>query len=339
MNAPGGHHGSRTGLYELHAQPRDERGGRLRSRRHVADQRQRVAAARRSGVAARRAGRPRCRPTWRRCEPASSGPGPCCVRSPVPLPRRSRRPTGLAKLAAFRKAAERHRPRRAASRARRSTWPSPTGPNAAGVHQDACTHCGDCVAGLQRRGQDHHPHDLPARRLAPRRPDLHRGVGALLLERAGRALGRAPRAARPRPRALRRTRSVHHRGHRRARRRQPRLDRDPAALGPRGAARCRTGWAGGSPATATCSASATTATDEVDGVGWGDRPRSRAGRSDHHRAGRPARRRPTSTDGPGRRGGRHPRWAGVRHAGGDGGRGRVRRPHRRPDAGRARPSG
>ena len=112
---------------------------------------------------------------------------------------------------------------------------------------------------LQLRRQEHADHELPPRRPESRRGDLHADQGAPR-RAARRTLARALRAGRRRARRLRRAGDVRRRRHRRDRGGRARLDGDPAALARDAACRCRARSAPASAATATSSRSATTPT-------------------------------------------------------------------------------
>jgi cholesterol oxidase len=144
INAPGGRLGSRTGLYELHHNPEMNvvvgcgLGGTSLINANVSlppDPRvwdlTAWPAALRDDLASVEVGMARARAMLRP--------------TPTPVPPIDP-PEGLAKLAQLRKAA--------AGIGEADAFSVPpinvaftAGPNAAGVHQDACTHCGDCVAG------------------------------------------------------------------------------------------------------------------------------------------------------------------------------------------------
>ncbi len=144
VNAPGGRHGSRTALVELHANPEMNvvvgcgLGGTSLINANVSlppDDRvwqlDAWPAALQADLASVERGIDRARAMLR--------PNPVPV-EPVPPP------DGLAKLAQLRKAAEGIGEGGCFSRPPINVAFT-AGPNAAGVHQDACTHCGDCVAG------------------------------------------------------------------------------------------------------------------------------------------------------------------------------------------------
>ena len=144
VNAVGGHHGSRTGLYELHANPEMNvvvgcgLGGTSLINANVSlppdDRVWQLDAwptALQQDLASVDAGMARARAMLR----------PSSVVPPPDAPGE-----GLAKLDALRRAAD------GTGRGAAFTHPPinvafTEGPNAAGVHQKACTHCGDCVAG------------------------------------------------------------------------------------------------------------------------------------------------------------------------------------------------
>src|SRR3954447_4126690 len=144
LNAPSGHHGPRTGLFEVHHNPEMNvvvgcgLGGTSLINANVSlppdDRVWKLDAwpsALQADMAAVHEGIERARAMLRP--------------SPVPLPA-DPPPTGLAKLGVFRQAAE--RTGRGAEFSRPPINVAFTsGPNAAGVHQDECTHCGDCVSG------------------------------------------------------------------------------------------------------------------------------------------------------------------------------------------------
>ena len=127
---------------------------------------------------------------------------------------------------------------------------------------------------LQRRLQEHGAGDVSCRRLPPRRRDLHRDA-RIARAPGARALARLLRAARSRPRKVRRRRSVGHLRRRRACRRHARLDGDPAALARGRAAGFRPGSASASPATATSSPSPTTTTCRSTASASASRPSPR----------------------------------------------------------------
>ncbi len=127
---------------------------------------------------------------------------------------------------------------------------------------------------LQRRLQEHRAGDVSRRRLPPRRRDLHRDARIARAPGAW-ALARLLRAARPRAREVRRRRSVDHLRRRRARRRNARLDRDPAALARGRAAGFRSSSASASPATAMSSPSPTTTTCRSTASASASRPSPR----------------------------------------------------------------
>ena len=141
---------------------------------------------------------------------------------------------------------------------------------------------------LQRRGEEHHAHELPPRR-GHHGAQIFTEVAVRHLARAGRPVGGAHRPLGPGA-SVRRPRPVRHRRRRRAGRGQAGHHRDPAALAPSGACRSRTRSASASPATATCSASATTATTRSTASGRATGRRAgQAGGPTHHGRDRRAR--------------------------------------------------